>query len=302
MTLKEYYGKDFYDQQLPSDFVTHCKDQTIPISVVGNGGSLQQLKSSDISTINDTRLFRCNWAFNDPNKIKKQYAIYFAQAFNGTHEQKFTETCKAANNRKQFIYYRFQDKVVYNYNLMNTFLDEDGEPVWPTSGIQMLIQAAYIIPTPEIHVAGMDMYTYKRDKKHMSKKEMLSYLKKYGKTFSDSPTNSAGLGFVKRNLTYIKPDKFVNTVKLKKHVYHHAEVDMLVLFNIFTHCILTNREILFHGCEFMKSIYNICGENISTLKEYFTIKQDTFNQIPSLSKSYNAWRLVNKTMNVMLPD
>ena len=302
MRLTEYYGNDYYDQRLPDEFVTQCRNQTLPISVIGNGGSLQQLKSRDIKTINDTRLFRCNWAFNDPSKIKKQYAMYFASAFNGAHEQKFTETCKAANDNKQFIYYRFQKDVVYNFNLMNTFLDESGQPVWPTSGIQMLIQAAYVIPSPAIHIAGMDMYTYKRDKRHMSKKEVLKYLKQYGKTFSNSPTNSSGIGFVKQNLTYVQPDRFVKTVQDKKHVYHHAEVDMLVLFNIFTHCIVTDRKLVFHGCEFMESIYNICGENISILKDYFKIKLDTFNHVSTLPKSYNTWRLVNKTMNVMLPD
>lgn len=302
MNIKQYYATDIHDYQIHPDFLEHSRNSNIPISVIGNGGSLSTLNNGQIDELNQTRMFRCNWAFNDPGKLKKKYAIYFAQAFNGAAEQDFTESCKQASSTGKFTWYRFQKQVVYDFDLLNSVLEPGGYPVWPTTGIQMLITAAFSIPSPEINIAGLDMYTYKRNKIHMSKKEMNEYMKQYGKTFSRSPSSSAGTSLFKSNLTYVTPKRFTDTITEKKVTYHYVEIDILILLKVFVHCIIQNKKINFYNCDVLQKIYDIAQQNQHIVTEYYKLTKQTFYDVQFLPPIYNMWRLINKTMKEVLPD
>lgn len=302
MNTRQFYNATSHDFNIDPGFVEECRDHSIPISVIGNGGSLSTLNNVQINELNQTRLFRCNWAFDDPGKIKKRYAIYFAQAFNGTMEQDFTESCKQASYSGKFIWYRFQKNVVYDFSLLNSVLEPGGFPVWPTTGIQMLLTAAFLIPCPEINIAGLDMYTYNRDKIHMTKKELNVYMKQHGKTFSRSPNNSAGTTLFKSNLTYVTPKQFVDTVQKKKATFHYIEIDILILLKIFIHCITQNKKINFYNCDMLQNIHNTVQQNQHIVTEYFKLTDQTFYNIQYIPAIYNMWRLINKIMDQVLPE
>lgn len=302
MNIKEYYTTDVHDYQIPPKFLEHSRDSNKPISVIGNGGSLSELTTEEINILNKTRLFRCNWAFNDPSEIKKQYAIYFAQAFDGSGESNFTQACKDASSSSKFTWYKFQRHVIYDFNIYNSVLDPDGNAVWPTTGIQMLLTAAFLIPSPAIHIAGLDMYTYKRNKRDLTNQEVLDYLKKHGKTFSKSPINSAGTGLMKTNLTYVKPETFAARINERKSTWHYIEIDILILLKIFSHCILSNRPVHIYHCDILKDIYKVAKNNLECIKEYYSLDRLSYDKPEALPKVYNMWRLINKTMDQVLPD
>ena len=84
VNVQDYFSPTFQDFDLPKDFVQECRNESLPIAVVANGGSLQMLTDDQIQNINKSRLYRCNWAFQDPLPIKRKYAIYFSQAYGGS--------------------------------------------------------------------------------------------------------------------------------------------------------------------------------------------------------------------------
>lgn len=292
MTGKEYYSDDWQDRSLDPGFVAHCRDNTIPVSVVGNGGSLNELTDDQIAVINESRLLRCNWAFKDPSKIKKQFAIYFAQAYGGGGEKNFTDKVERSWQDKHFIYYRFAKFVVYNFHPMCSFMDEDKHPVWPTTGIQMLMTSAFLFRPKKIYIAGIDMYTYKRPALHLSKRETAEWFKKYGKTFSESPTTSAGTTFKKENLTYITPQSFIQKLDQYKFTKHFIEVDILVLFFTFLQFIYNDTDVEIFSCSVLSMIYNETKQNYDTVNNYFTKPYEGV----SFTSNYKMWSLVNKVV------
>lgn len=302
MNVKEYYTTELHDYQISPKLLKHSRDANIPIAVVGNGGSLSELTSEQIDILNTCRMFRCNWAFDDPSKLKKQYALYFAQAFNGSGEKDFTSTVTSASHEGRFEWYKFQKTIVYDYSPFSSVLNSEGMPVWPTTGIQMLLTAAFLIPCPEIHIAGLDMYTYKREKSVMSKKESLEYLKKHGKQFGRSPTGSIGIGLGKENLTYVHPKTWVEKIQKIKATYHYVELDILLLFKIFSHCMYHKRPVHIYNSDTLSGIYDITKDNKDIIHGYFLQDKNKFNSYEAIYKVYNMWRLINKTMDQVLPD
>lgn len=302
MSPEVYYGLSTQDFNLPQEFVTHSKDQSAPVAVVGNGGSLETLTQEQIDNINNSRLFRCNWAFKDPGKIKKQYAMYFSQAYGGTNEKDLTSQVDDAVANNKLHIYRYVIHVLYNHNPMCSLISSDGIAVWPTSGIQMLLQAAFMIRPPRLYIAGIDMYTYKREKLHLTKDETMEYLKNYGKKFSDSPDNSTGIGFIKDNMTLVTPKTFTDIILNKKFTYHNYESDILLTFNAFAQCILNKTEVIIYQCPVLTKIYEETNKNLELILNYFKSGENILNDINKKKISYNMWRLIHKTKKLALPD
>lgn len=302
MNAGTYYSEAMQDYTNPQDFVMHCKDDTQPVAVVGNGGSLETLTDTQIDLINQSRLFRCNWAFQDPGKIKKQYAIYFSQAYAGSLEKDLKNKVDSAVASNNIYIYRYIIHVLYNHNPMCSLISSDGVAVWPTSGIQMLLQAAFMIRPPKLYIAGIDMYTHKRKKLHLSGQETLDYLKQHGKKFSDSPAISAGIGFGKDNMTLVNPEYFSNVIIDKKFTYHNIESDMLLVFNAFAQCILNKTQVEIFQCDILSKIYEMTKSNMSIVTNYFEQGHDPLNNISKKKSSYNMWRLIHHAKKSVLPD
>jgi hypothetical protein len=306
--MNSFYNSDrVSDVNLDPEFVMECRDHTKPIAVIGNGGSIENLADDQIDTINSCRLFRCNWAFRDPSKIKKQYAMYFSQAYGAGvkgagEDSKLVDMFNESANHDQVSFYRMWTQVCYSHNPMTSLVAPDRCPVWPTTGIQMLAHASFYIPSPSIYIAGVDMYMYKRPKRIMNKKDTLEYLKKYGKTFSLSADNSAGTSLFKENLSHVTPDQWKKLLKEFKATKHYIEVDILLLFQSFAQCILNNREIHILGNPALLQLYNIVCDNMDLMKQFFnttSLHSDDEKIKPCV---YNMWRLINNTMIQVLPD
>ena len=302
MNANEFYGESMIDYELPPEFVKQCKDPTIPVSVLGNGGSLNTLTDEQVTNINNSRLFRCNWAFKDPGKIKTEYAIYFSQAYNGPTEQKLKSQVDNAIETGRMTVYRYIFNVLYNYNPMCSLISSDGIAVWPTSGIQMLLHAAFIIRPGTINIAGIDMYTYKRKKLHLSKEETLQYLKKHGKQFSESGDDSSGIGFGKDNMTLVNPEYFIDKIHSKRFTYHNYESDLLLCMNAFTQCMIAETTVNIYQCDVLAALYEIVQDNIELLRDYFTSSTDCLQNLQKLKPSYNTWRLLHNIKKNALPD
>lgn len=300
MNVKTYYTPQIWDEQLPNEFVKSCNDSTKPISVVGNGGSLELLTDKQIEQINQTRLFRCNWAFNDPSNIKKEYAIYFSQAFGGNEEEKFTKKARTTLLEGKWKYYRFQNEILYNFHPMCTLVDEKKYCVWPTSGIQMLMVAAFQIQAPVIYIAGIDMYTYKKPRGKLTKEQEIQYLKNHGKKFSSSPDNSCGITHEKNNLTFVDPTYWTNKIKKDKFTYHYIECDYLMLMITFANLQLRECKTVFFKCNILEQIYNITQKHLDIISDYYNLRDITNPK--SQITCYNMWRLVNKTMKSIIYD
>lgn len=287
------------DYALPPDFVETCKDSNVDVAVVGNGGSISDLSDIEIKNINKSRLFRCNWAFKDPSKIKKEYAIYFSQAYGAaihgvgsdTHLVQQIDECIETGTVSVF---RYWIDILYNENPLCTFLSPDGVPVWPTTGIQMLLFAAYQVTCPAVHVAGIDMYTHKRPDKAMNKQQTLEYLKKYGKPFSDSRDNSSGITLQRVNLTYGTPSQWSEQLKKFHMTYHFIHIDILVLMLCFYRFYSTSTPVYIYQNSAVSKIKQITHDNISMVHDYFTSTGSLNNQI-NKKNCYRMWRLINKT-------
>ena len=306
--MNNYYLCDrLPDVNLDPRFVMECRDHTKPIAVIGNGGSIETLSDDQIDTINSCRLFRCNWAFRDPSKIKKQYAMFFSQAYgagvNGAGEEsKLVDMFNESANSDQVSFYRMWSQVCYSHNPMTSLASPDRCPVWPTTGIQMLSYASFYVPSPSIYIAGVDMYMYKRPKRIMNKKETIEYLKKYGKTFSLSADNSAGTSLFKENLCHVTPDTWKKLLSEQKATKHYIEVDILLLFHSFAQCILSNRQVHILENNVLSQLYNIVSNNMALMKQFFnntSLHSDNEKIKPCV---YNMWRLINNTMIQVLPD
>lgn len=300
MLVQEYARPQFGDYDLPKDFVTHCKDNTVPIAVIGNGGSLSKLTKQQIETLNKCRLFRCNWAFNDPLPIKKQYAMYFSQAY-GLEENLRNRVDDAVDSGQMMIYRAVTD-VLYNKHPLASFLNKLQLPVWPTTGIQMLLQAAHYQP-PKVYIAGVDMYTFKRPKGRLTRQQGLKWLKEHGKTFSESTTNSIGTSFYKcseSNLTLVSTEQFIKQMHTLKRTAHYLEVDVLLLMHALAQFKITGVEIEIMHNPVIEYVNTVIDQNFEHIKKYFSYKTNLDSR--SQQSSYVMWRLINKIMDWVMDD
>tara|TARA_R110001606_G_scaffold381574_1_gene542868 strand:+ start:279 stop:1172 length:894 start_codon:yes stop_codon:yes gene_type:complete len=293
--LDSIQSRDF---NISSTLREFARDRSIPVTVLGNGGSLSELSEDDIEYINKTRLLRCNWAFLDPSKIKKEYIIYFSQAYGNPGEKELSDQLDEAITANNVSIFKYQDRITYTDQSHVSLMDDGGRPVWSTTGIQMLLYATYILQCSKINIAGMDLYTYNRPSRSMGKEDIIKYLNTHGKTFSRSPKESAGVTTEKGNLTYITPEVWRKLCKDKKATWHYIETDILLIFKCFTKAITSNIVINIIKNPAMSEIYKITNKNIDLLSEYFSN--------PTLSAPtgvyYNTWRLINSTANTILPE
>ena len=289
---------DFRDFSISSSFRNFCKDKSIPVTVLGNGGSLNELSQREIEYINTTRLLRCNWAFLDPSNIKKEYTIYFSQAYGCSKEKDLTQQLDDAIGRNKVNIFKYIDNILYTNQPNVSLADNKSRPVWSTTGIQMLLYATYKLQCTEINIAGMDLYTYKRPSKQMSPDEILKYLKTQGKTFSRSPSTSAGTTIDKGNLTYISPDHWRSLIKKEKATWHYIETDILLLFKCFIKAITSNTKINIIKNPALDKIYKITKDNRELLSKYFTHADLS----APTGIYYKTWHLINRTVNTILPD
>ena len=289
------------DFSFSPSFVNHCRDSTLPVAVVGNGGSLEMLNSKTIDIINESRLLRCNWAFNDPSDIKKQYTMYFSQAYGSSREKELVDQLDEQIENKKLDIFRYHIHILYNDDPMCSLATPGKVPVWPTTGIQMLLYAAFKMQLPALHVAGIDMYTHKRPSRVMSKADTQEYLKKYGKKFSSSPDNSAGLTMFKENLCLVPPTQWRSFVKNTGVTEHYVEVDVLILMLCFAHLIVKKIPVYIYECNVLQQVYDITNNNITTIRDYFTQTTQALHHSGKQKSSYTMWRLVNQTVDEVLP-
>lgn len=290
------------DFSFPETFVNHCRDINTPVAVVGNGGSLEELDDKTIDKINECRLLRCNWAFKDPSDIKKQYTLYFSQAYGSKREMEIVNQLDEHIENNKVSIFRYFIHILYNDHPMCTLATPGRIPVWPTSGIQMLLYAAFKMSMPEVHIAGIDMYTYKRPSRNMTKQETLDYLKKYGKKFSSSADNSAGLTMYKENLCLVTPSQWRDFVKNTGITEHFAEVDVLILMLCFAQFIIKNIPVHIYSCDILQNIYSETRDNMSIVKNYFAPIPDNIHNPVSRKSSYMMWRLINRVTDEVLPE
>ena len=300
MNVKDYFSTTFFDADLPKDFILECRDESKPIAVVANGGSLQSLTDAEISTINNCRLYRCNWAFQDPLPIKKRYAIYFSQALGGSESSGLREKLNNSLDDGLLIY-RSITNILYNFNKACTFVNKGKAPVWATSGVQMMTHAAFLTKKPHVYIAGLDMYSYKRPPGRLKPEQVIKYLNDVGKTFSESPKNSVGAAHVRcseTNLTFVDSQIWQNTLKRNKWSAHYLEIDLLLLINAFAQLIHKNIDItIYHSPNIMYCL-DQTNKHIDMVTDYFN---QTNLKSPSSQKiTYNMWRLLNKTVDFML--
>lgn len=289
--LEHLHPRDF---NYPLDFIKHSRDSNIPVAVIGNGGSLNELSRSQIDELNNYRLFRCNWAFKDPSGIKKQYTMWFSQVY--SLAAKSTETdvkeggiktaIDAACMNGDVMIYRYQTNILYNGHPACTFATPNRYPVWPTTGIQMFLYATFKTQTPAIYMAGIDMYTHKRPKGELTKQQILKYLKEDGKSFSQSGERSAGISMFKENLTMIPPNMWRALVIKQECTFHFLEIDILLLLLCFHENEKKQTPVHIYSCKILNIIKTYAVENSAIIENYF-------NKCDKKS-SYNMWRLISK--------
>lgn len=304
---EEFQSLDFdaitsRDLNLPVNFVTQCKNRSIPIAVIGNGGSVSTLTESQIEELNNYRMFRCNWAFKDPSKLKKQYAFYISQAYGSGKENKLKEELDESIDLNITNIYRFCIQILYNWNKMTSFCTPDGHPVWPTSGIQLLWHAAFHVPTPSIHLAGMDMYTHNRPKRHMSPEEALKWMETHGKTYSSLEDKSVGTSFRKPNLCMVDTDHWASKIKEYGSTQHYLEIDILAAMIALAHCVLKEIKIYTYNCPNLDIILTMTKNNLETIQKYYSVRRLDLTSLEMQSACYNMWRLLNKTVDKVSGD
>ena len=290
------------DLSLTQEFIEECKDSSIPIAIVGNGGSIETLTEDHIKKLNSYRLFRCNWAFRDPSNIKKSYAFYISQAYGSGPDHEIVP--ELDNSMEQGItkIYRFSTQILYTWNRVMSFCSPTGHPVWPTSGIQLLWHAAFHVPAPSIHIAGMDMYTYKRPSRHMNSTELAEWMQTHGKKYSSFNDKSVGTSFMKPNLCMIDTQKWTQGIKEFKSTQHYLEIDILAAMIALAHCTLKGIQLYIYNCPNLDIIRNITVQNLDTIKDYYASRRMELGDPGMKPVCYNMWRLLNSTMNKVIDD
>ena len=284
------------DLNLPLPFISSCKDSSVPIAIVGNGGSIDTLTTQQIDKLNQLRLFRCNWAFKDPSKIKKEYAFYLSQAYGSGGEETLVKELDESIDLGITKIYRFCIQILYNWNKITTFCTPEGHPVWPTSGVQLLWHAALHMNKPSIYIAGMDMYTYNRPSKNLTAEELQEWLSKHGKRYSKADS-SCGTSFNKPNLCYVEPKTWSENVKEFGSTQHYLEIDILFTTIAFAHCLLSKTPIHIYNCPNLSLILSDVEQNLDLIKQYYSCRKQEFNDIETQPVCYSMWRLVNSIVD-----
>lgn len=290
------------DLSLTREFIDECKDSSIPIAIVGNGGSTEELTDDQIKELNSYRLFRCNWAFKDPSAIKKSYAFYISQAYGSGPDHEIVPELDSSLEQGVTKIYRFSTQILYSWNKIISFSSPTGHPVWPTSGVQLLWHAAFHIPTPSIHIAGMDMYTYKRPARYMNPEELKKWMQDHGKKYSSLEDKSVGTSFMKPNLRMVDTTEWVNRIKEFKSTQHYLEIDVLAAMIAIAHCTLRDVQIYIYNCPNLDIIRNITVHNLDIIKDYYAARRMELNDPRMKPVCYNMWRLLNSTVDKVIDD
>jgi len=287
------------DYNLPPSFVSNCKDISTPVAIVGNSSSVQELSPVQIDNINKSRLLRCNWAFKDPSKIKKKYTIYFSQAYGaamdtpGHSESNLVNQLDNAVNNNDLLVYRYVLNPVVKKHLGWTFKSPHGYAVWPTTGIQMLMYACSSMKFKDIIITGIDMYTYNRPSGDMTSEQIREYLKTEGRTFSESPDDSAGLTMYKENITYISPPDWESRVDKYKMTSHFIDVDLLQTMYCLAYLNIHKKNVSIYNSSTLELINQFTIDNIEIVQQYFDRMRSSLDCTEAIQASYNMWKLIN---------
>ena len=150
------------------------------ISVVASGHCLKNLNKENITKINDTKLFRCNWFFNDNDTgIKKDLEGYF---FIVKDQNLLSALDKSTTHTIQTYYtplLNVEYTPIVNYwevlkekdDFYKQFLNPKGQRNilgdvgLPTTGVSMFAFATSLQPK-EIIYAGIDFYKPNKDREN----------------------------------------------------------------------------------------------------------------------------------------
>lgn len=283
------------DVNIDQKLVKLSTDHSKPVSVVGNSSSVKNLTQDQIKHINSSRLIRCNWCFQDPSKIKKDYTLYMSQAYLAEQSPLKSQLDELTGSGEVNIY-RSITHILWDGSPALSQTTTDGRPVYATSGTQMLFSTAFQIRPKHVIVAGIDFYTHNRPKKNMTRQEYDTYLTKTGKYFGSSPKDSIGIDLNKTNLTYVTPDYWRDRLKETRSTLHYIESDMLVLLKAFAQFILSDTRIDFYKCGKLEDIYIIAKKNIKTIQTHFEDMKSPQLKT-NIKSSYFMWKLINKIIN-----
>ena len=277
--------------QKPS-LVKLSTDPSTAVAVVGNSGSVSELSNDQYNLINNSRLLRCNWAFNDPSPVKKEYTMYFSQAYPMEQEGLKDELDFACDARLVHIYNSITH-VLFDRAPGLCFLTSNGTPVYGTSGGQMLLHAAFQMRPKKLNIAGIDLYTHNKPK-CINNTELLKYLTTTGKPYSKNNTGSIGINMRKENLTYVTPEHYIAALKKSKMTQHFIETDILLLLRSLVQLHILKTDITFMKTPGLEELYNIAGDNIDLFKNYFKPNRDFVRDNDTFGICYDVARLINK--------
>ena len=265
---------------------------TNEISVVGNGSSLVDLSKSQINTINSAQLIRCNWCFQDPSLIKRDLFIYFAQAYK--HDKNLTRKLHESLEAKELSFEKSVTSVLYVENPNLCYLDEGGDCLWATSGLQMLHYACRFTPQ-KIYIAGIDFYTHGRQTKWVTYDEKEKYLDGHGisKSFGESPRDSIGIQHLWNNVTLVSREVHIQTLKDRHVTVHNMVTDILFLIDLVIR--LDGIELVCLGVPTLELLIKTIQDNIDGGRSLMLAPEDP----EQIKASYRLWRLVTKLVRLI---
>jgi hypothetical protein len=262
------------------------------IAVVGNGTSLTELSKSQINTINSTQLFRCNWCFQDPTPIKRNLFIYFAQAYK--HDKNLTLKLHQSIEAKEISFTKSVVSVLYIENPNLFYLDQNGDCLWATSGLQMLHYACRYVPK-KIYIAGIDFYTHGRKTKYVTHEEKEKYLAGHGisKNFGESPRDSIGIQHVWNNVTPVPKEVHINALKSRGCTTHNMVTDILFLIDLVIR--LDGIELICYGVPTLELLIKTIQDNTDECRSLMLAPEDP----EQIKASYRLWRFVTKLVRLI---
>ena len=262
------------------------------IAVVGNGSSLQDLTRKQIDTINRSDLFRCNWFFQDPSPIKKDLSVYFAQSYK--HDMNLTRKLHEEYEAKRISFHRRVTNVLLIENPNLFYLDQNGDCLWGTTGMQMLHYAGRHSPT-KIYIAGIDFYTHGRDTKYITNDQKDDYFKHHGvsKSFGESPPDSIGIQHSWNNVTQVSKKIHVDTLMSRKGTVHNMVIDILFLTDLVIR--LDNIELVCFGVPTLELLIKTIQDNTEECRSLMIAPENP----EQIKASYRLWRFVTKLIQLI---
>lgn len=258
------------------------------------------LSSTDYDKINNSRLIRCNWAFKDPSRIKKEYSVYFSQAYPVeeaiANELDFACECNRVHIHDSVTY------VLYDNCSGTALATPTRSPVYSTTGGQMLLYATFKLKPKQLNLAGIDLYTHDRPQLGRNPEAIRNYLETTGKPFSINPTGSIGLSMFKPNLTYIHPIEWSDLLFKKKHTVHSLETDVLLLLRSFAQLYMFDTKITFMNTPHLERIYIIAREHVDLCMKYFNLQRDFLNSDDSMNVCYQMFKIINQLCDEISPE